>query len=52
MGWGYIYGNHSTEIARRVMADDFSIPNSKHPATQSFQAQYQAARERYWAAFS
>lgn len=51
MGWGYIDGSFAEEIARRVLEDDLAPPPEKQQAIL-FQAQWQRAREEYWAQYA
>ena len=47
MGWGFVEAAQASEIARRVIENDLSIPPEKADAAQ-FQAHRQALREEYW----
>lgn len=51
MGWGYVNGSLAPEIARRVLENDLAIPPGKEQAAV-FQAEWQRAREEYWARYS
>lgn len=51
MGWGYVDGSFAEEIARRVLEDDLTPPPEKQQAIL-FQAQWQRAREEYWAQYA
>lgn len=48
MGWGYVDASFAPEIARRVLEADLKPPAHKQQAI-AFQAQWQNAREEYWA---
>ena len=48
VGWGYVTGALSPEIARRVLEDDLAIPPEKLEA-ELHMTQNQRAREEYWA---
>jgi len=48
MGWGYVDGGLAPEVARRVLENDLAPPAEKAQA-MLFQAQWQKAREEYWA---
>ena len=48
MGWGYVDGSFAGEIARRVLENDLAPPPEKQQAIL-FQAEWQKAREEYWA---
>ena len=48
IGWGYVDGGLAEQIAARVLAGDLDVPPGK-TADAAYMAQWQAARERYWA---
>lgn len=50
MGWGYVEGRLSPEIARRIIDGDLTIPPEKNQAA-ALQPKWQEAREDYWATF-
>ena len=47
MGWGYVHAGLADEVARRVLAEDFSIPAEK-AQTAAYMGQFQSLRETYW----
>lgn len=46
-GWGYVHAGLASEIAERVLAQDFGVPSSK-ALTAQYQAEQQRLRQAYW----
>lgn len=49
MGWGYVHAGLASEIARRVLEEDYSLPAAKATTVPWMRAQYEA-RAAYWGA--
>lgn len=47
MGWGYVHAGFASEIARRVLEEDYELPPEKLASEPWMRAQYEA-RAAYW----